>query len=294
MSSGGNYWINGTIAFWPGGDITQDDVESECGISDISNFTSDGANGTFDTDDFMGIRFRGTSDTDGNVYEYVLGLSGSSQTRIVNSRSQVSIPNNPPIANAGPDQHVMSGALVTLDGTASDANDPEQSLTYAWTQTTGPTVALSDSASASPSFTTPVLPAGTLEMTLTFELLVNDGFEDSVADTVSITVTREPPDITLGPDSLPDGKRGEAYGPATLTASGGIAPHSFAVTAGGLPDGLSLTADGTLSGTPTEAGNFTFTVTASDADSFTGMREYTLTLTELILPEAQNHTLSVL
>src|SRR5262249_44632027 len=54
-------------------------------------------------------------------------------------------------------------------------------------------------------------------------------------------------------------------------------PYTFAVTSGALPDGLTLTA-GRLSGTPTAAGAFHFTVTATDSAGFTGSRDYALTV----------------
>ena len=65
--------------------------------------------------------------------------------------------------------------------------------------------------------------------------------------------------------------KGVAYSRETITASGGVAPYTFAVTAGALPgwpDAGPTT--GALSGTPTATGTFTFTVTATDANSFTG------------------------
>jgi hypothetical protein len=68
----------------------------------------------------------------------------------------------------------------------------------------------------------------------------------------------------LWPDPLPAGAIGVAYS-YTLTASGGVPPYAYSVTAGTLPAGLSLNAD-TVSGTPTTAINFdavTFGVTDS-------------------------------
>ena len=56
-----------------------------------------------------------------------------------------------------------------------------QTLTYAWTQTAGTTVTLSDSTAAQPTFTIPDLLAGE---TMTFSLVVNDGTNPSTADTV--------------------------------------------------------------------------------------------------------------
>ena len=62
----------------------------------------------------------------------------------------------------------------------------------------------------------------------------------------------------------------------TLTASGGTAAYGFTVTAGALPGGLTLAANGTLSGAPVAAGTFNFTVTATDANGCTGTRAYSL------------------
>ncbi len=81
--------------------------------------------------------------------------------------------------------------------------------------------------------------------------------------------------IIVNPATLPSGTVGVAYN-QTITASGGIAPYSFAVTSGSLPSGLSLDTSGVLSGTPDTAGFSNFTVTATDSNSDTGSRNYTL------------------
>jgi hypothetical protein len=90
----------------------------------------------------------------------------------------------PPIANAGPDQSVRMGAIVTLDGTESYDREGE-SLAYSWTQTSGPEVTLKDPTSVRPTFTSPDVRDNT---TLTFSLEVNNGRQGSDADTVSIIV----------------------------------------------------------------------------------------------------------
>jgi MYXO-CTERM domain-containing protein len=91
--------------------------------------------------------------------------------------------NRPPVANAGPDQHVIAGAAVTLDG--SQSRDPDADpITFAWAQVDGPAVSLTGADTAQPTFTAPVLPG---ETTLTFELTVADA-EESATDQVSIFV----------------------------------------------------------------------------------------------------------
>ncbi len=61
------------------------------------------------------------------------------------------------------------------------------------------------------------------------------------------------------------GEVGVAYAPVAMAATGGVQPYTWSISAGALPDGLALGSDGTVSGTPTTAGTFTFTVQVADA-----------------------------
>ncbi|MDQ3262300.1 MAG: putative Ig domain-containing protein [Myxococcota bacterium] len=63
---------------------------------------------------------------------------------------------------------------------------------------------------------------------------------------------------------------------ATLTATGGKAPYSWSVPPATLPPGLALSAAGGLTGTPTSAGSYPFTVTVTDANGQTGTAELVL------------------
>jgi hypothetical protein len=71
--------------------------------------------------------------------------------------------------------------------------------------------------------------------------------------------------ITLTPATLPNGKVAVAYS-QTIVGNGGTAPYTFDVTTGALPAGLTLTTSGTLAGTATTAGPFTFTIRGTDAN----------------------------
>jgi hypothetical protein len=95
-----------------------------------------------------------------------------------------------------------------------------------------------------------------------------------------LSFTTAAPTITLSPASpLPGTTVGTAYS-QTLTASGGTAPYTFAITAGALPAGLTLTSAGALAGTPTAGGTFNFTVRATDASTgaYSGTQSYALTV----------------
>ncbi len=93
----------------------------------------------------------------------------------------------------------------------------------------------------------------------------------------SYTVTIAAPAITLTPATIPAGTVAQAYA-QTVTATGGTAPYSYAITAGTLPPGLTLGSSGALAGTPTAGGTFNFSITGSDANGFTGSRAYSLTI----------------
>jgi hypothetical protein len=86
------------------------------------------------------------------------------------------------------------------------------------------------------------------------------------------------PIITVNPASLPNGAVGTPYN-QTVTASGGTSPYVFSLSSGTLPTGLSLNgATGAITGTPTTAGTFTFTITATDANGCTGSRLYEINI----------------
>lgn len=83
---------------------------------------------------------------------------------------------------------------------------------------------------------------------------------------LATTFTYERPPVFTSSDPPATGAVGTAYGPFAFTASGSP-PPTFSVASGALPPGLSLSADGVLSGTPDTSGRFTFTVGAANGVS---------------------------
>jgi len=98
------------------------------------------------------------------------------------------VTNAAPVANAGANQSVVTGTVVTLDGSGStDANG--DALTYSWAFTSKPSgssAALSSATAVKPSFTADI--AGTYVV----NLVVNDGKENSAAASVTVTAAQTP------------------------------------------------------------------------------------------------------
>ena len=109
----------------------------------------------------------------------------------------------------------------------------------------------------------------------TFSVTLTDSTGAFVTKAFTLTVTSPPPPPALSlSGSLSDGKVGVPYA-GQISASGGTAPYTF--SGSGLPDGLSLSLSGSISGTPVTAGKFSITATATDSKGVTGeghVRDY--------------------
>ena len=138
--------------------------------------------------------------------------------------------------------------------------------------------------------------AGTATTAGTFNFTVTATDANGQLATRAYSVVVAVPTLAITPATIPGATANSAYS-QTLSASGGVAPYSYAVTAGALPAGLSLSSAGLLSGTPTVSGTFNFTVTVTDSTggtAATATRAYslvvavpTLTLSPATLPIGQ-------
>jgi hypothetical protein len=135
---------------------------------------------------------------------------------------------------------------ATVTGTANTA--------VTWTASTG-------SVNSGGIYTAPAVQSQTLA-TVTATSQADSTKSASASVTITPSQGGQSPQITTS--GLPQGQQGESYS-AAFTATGGTQPYSWSLTSGTLPAGVTLNANGDLSGTPTAVGNSTFTVKVTDA-----------------------------
>jgi hypothetical protein len=115
-------------------------------------------------------------------------------------------------------------------------------------------------------------PANDGSFSLDVQVIDSRGFSSRQSYLVEIV---EP--LAINSPMLPDGAVGSSYN-AIIAISGGSFPYSFAVTDGALPPDLELAGSGELSGTPTAAGVYSFTVTVTDGGGRTASQQYTVVI----------------
>lgn len=212
---------------------------------------------------------------------YYFAVTAYNQTNLESDFSNevmttLSAVNQPPLAEAGPDQNVGEGVLVALDG--SNSTDPEgDPLSFSWSQVQGSPVVLADPSAARTTFHAPYV--GTEGETLIFQLTVTDpgGLESSDTCMVNVLWVNEPPIADAGPDQ-------EVWEGDLVTLDGS---HSFD------PDGFTLAyAWEQTGGTKVELSGFTVSQPAfwapnvgPDGESLS----FTLTVTDAGGLEATDH-----
>jgi len=184
--------------------------------------------------------------------------------------------NSPPVANAGSDQtvecNVRSGALVTLDGSASYDPDGDP-LTYTWKE--GETIL----ASGIQPTANVTLPLGTHDIVLT----VDDGNGGTASATVTITVQdTTPPTITIQ-SSITAGTG------AGATACGAVLTNEILLSFASAEDICDGPTTVGLSGVPEgnafPVGTTTITYTGTDAEGNTATATQNVTVVDNTLPK---------
>jgi Putative Ig domain len=126
--------------------------------------------------------------------------------------------------------------------------------------------------------TTAVLGRPTRVQTTTFTVEARDPAGNRTSKTFSLTVDAARPLVLTNAGQLGPGRVGVAYANGVF-ADGGTPPYNWSLPAGQLPPGLSLTTSpGRITGTPTTAGTFTFTLRAADQGGQQATGQYSITV----------------
>jgi len=96
-------------------------------------------------------------------------------------------------------------------------------------------------------------------------------------------VLRNPDPPVFGTSELPAATQGSSYS-AGIEVSGGTPPYAFSLTSGSLPPGVTLSPDGTISGSPTAAGNYPFEVTVTDANNIQQTMAFSISVSGPVSP----------
>ena len=252
----------------------------------------------------VGVPYSQTLAASGGAQPYAWAISKGTlpAALTLNSTSTTATITGTPAATAtGPD---------TFTVTVTDTNNNTASQTFTLTVVIPPVIntttlpngttgvaysqALSASGGTTPyqwAIATGSLPAGLSLSPTTGTIAGNpsaagaSSFTIQLKDATGVTATSQPLTLTIvasvtitTPSPLPTGEVNIAYS-QKLTATGGTSPYTWSVTgSGALPGGLSLSAGGTLSGTPSAAGTFNFTVQVTDSNRLTATAPLALTI----------------
>ena len=158
-----------------------------------------------------------------------------------------------PTINTQPTSQTVTAGQTASFSVAATGTAP---LAYQWHKN-----GLILSGAISPSYTTAATTSA--DNGAQFDVLVSNSAGSANSQAATLTVAAATV-VKITTTSLPNGTVQVPYS-ATLQATGGTLPYTWSVPSGQLPAGLTLSAAGAISGTPTTAGLATFTVQVADS-----------------------------
>ncbi|MBC8255983.1 MAG: T9SS type A sorting domain-containing protein [Candidatus Marinimicrobia bacterium] len=155
------------------------------GVDEFGNWTINDGSGPCEVDDYM---FDGEwlDPSAGQEFASIVGVVDYAYSAfgiLPRNMSDLNLCSTCPVADAGDNQGVSPGVIVTLDGSSS--YDPDGNIiAYEWTQLSGTVVTLSDEEAAITTFTSP-----NTDGSLTFKLSVFDNEFNEATDEITITIS---------------------------------------------------------------------------------------------------------
>ena len=172
----------------------------------------------------------------------------------------------PAITTQPTSQTVTAGHTASFSVVASGTAP----LAYQWKKNG---VAISGATAS--SYTTPA--TTTADSGTSFTVTVSNSAGSATSVAATLTVNAETSTLQITSTQLPGGTVAVAYSSA-LAASGGTPPYSWSLSSGTLPTGLTLSSAGAISGTPSVAGSFPFTVSVKDSTGASASANFSITV----------------
>ena len=224
--------------------------------------------------------------TNGTAYTFTVKATNTNGDSLASTASTAGTPvlsSAPILVNPGqPTGNPYVGSTLTSNVTFSGS--PTPTVTYQWKSCTDPADlgTCTDISGATSATFTPTL--SELGLFIIVEATATNRI-GSLPETSNPTLVIKPEIAFSAPSPVPAGTTGTAY-VLSLAAAGGVGTFAYSVSSGTLPAGVSLDPiTGQMSGTPTTAGTFTFTVRVTDANGV--YKEIVVTITvsaQVIIP----------